>query len=283
MRGKANNLSEAGPEHIYYQLLVMIMGIDSFRSNSSHIDFPLSHINAKAIDLVCHLLEKAEITDCNLLYRGSNYVFIVTLVNNGRETKAVYKPRRGETPLYDFPDGTLYKREYAAFIVSQALEWYLIPPTVIRDGPFGIGSMQWFVDARNRANYDSVISKDLSRLKQVALFDYLVNNADRKAGHFLEGQDGRLWVVDHGLTFNTVPKLRTVLWDFSGQSIPEKLISDVESLQQKLKQEKLLREILHQLLEVPEVEALEQRLERIIENPVFTHPESRRSIPWPWM
>jgi len=259
------------------------MGIDSFRSNSSHTDFPRSQINAEAIDRVCQLLEKAEITDCNLLYRGSNYVFIVTLVNNSRETKAVYKPRQGEAPLYDFPDGTLYKREYTAFLMSQALEWYLVPPTVIRSGPFGIGTMQWFVDTGNRANYDSVMSKDLPRLKQVALFDYLVNNADRKAGHFLEGQDGRLWVVDHGLTFHTVPKLRTVLWDFSGQSIPEKLISDAKSLQQKLKQEKPLREILHQLLEVPEVAALEQRLERIIENPVFSHPESRRSIPWPWI
>ncbi|MBI4180441.1 MAG: SCO1664 family protein [Chloroflexi bacterium] len=204
-------------------------------------------------------------------------------MHNRRETKAVYKPCQGETHLYDFPDGTLYKREYAAFLMSQALEWYLIPPTVIRSGPFGIGTIQWFVDTRNRANYDSVISKDLSRLKQVALFDYLVNNADRKAGHFLEGQDGRLWVVDHGLTFNTEPKLRTVLWDFSGQSIPEKLTSDVKSLQQKLKRGKPLSEMLHQLLEMPEVEALEQRIERIIENPVFSHPESYRSVPWPWI
>jgi len=282
LRDKAHKLSEAGPKHIYYYLMVMIMGIDSFRSNSSHIDFPLSHINAKAIDRVCSLLKKAEITDCNLLHRGSNYVFIVTLVNKRREIKAVYKPRRGETPLYDFPDGTLYKREYAAFLMSQALEWSLVPPTVIRSGPFGIGTVQCLVDTGNRADYDSVMSKDLSRLKQVALFDYLVNNADRKAGHFLEGQDGRLWVVDHGLTFNIVPKLRTVLWDFSGQAIPEKLISDVKSLQQKLKREKLLREILHQLLEVPEVGALEQRLKRIIENPVFSLPESRWSIPWPW-
>ncbi len=283
MIGEANNFSEASLKHIYCQLLVMIMEIDSFRSNSSHIDFPMSHIDAKAIDCVCHQLKKAEITDCNLLNRGSNYVFIATLVNNGRQTKAIYKPRRGEAPLWDFPDGTLYKREYAAFLMSQALEWYFIPPTVIRSGPFGIGTVQWFVDAKTRTDYDGVLSKDLFRLKQVALFDYLVNNADRKLGHFLEGQDGRLWVIDHGLTFNAELKLRTVLWDFAGQSIPDKLISDVKRLQQKLKREKQVREMFHQLLEVPEVKALEQRLERIIENPVFSHPESYRSVPWPWI
>lgn len=243
----------------------------------------MSHINARVIDCVCHLLEEAEITDCNLLNRGSNYVFMATLVNDSRQTKAIYKPRRGEAPLWDFPDGTLYKREYAAFLMSQALEWYLVPPTVIRSGPFGIGTVQWFVDTKTRADYYSVISKDLFKLKQVALFDYLINNADRKAGHFLDGQDGRLWVIDHGLTFNTEPKLRTVLWDFSGQSIPAKLISDVKSFQEKLKRDKRLREILHQLLEVAELKAMEQRIERIIENPVFSHPESYRSLPWPWI
>ncbi|MBI4283884.1 MAG: hypothetical protein HY663_05380, partial [Chloroflexi bacterium] len=191
----------------------MIMGRDSFGSNSSHPGFPPSYLdtqNTAAIERVCRLLGKAEITECNLLYRGSNHVFIVTLVNDGKNLKAVYKPCRGEAPLWDFPDGTLYKREYATFLLSQALEWYLVPPTVVRSGPFGIGTVQWFVNTRNGTNNGSAISRDLPRLKQVALFDYLVNNADRKAGHFLEGQDGRLWVVDHGLTFNTVPKLRTV-------------------------------------------------------------------------
>ncbi len=251
--------------------------------NHGHPNFRSPHMDAVAIIQACNLLEQAEVKSCDLLFSGSNHVFISKMVKDRTEIKAIYKPRRGETPLWDFPGGTLYQREYAAFLVSQALEWYLIPPTVIRDGPFGIGSMQWFVNAANMVRHHSWITNDLSVLKQVALFDYLVNNADRKAGHFLEGKDGRLWVVDHGLTFNTVPKLRTVLWDFSGQTVPEKLLADVKVLLEKLKQEKQLSESMHRLLEAAEVEALEFRIKKIIEMPVFAYPESRRSVPWPWI
>jgi len=239
--------------------------------------------SAAAISRACNLLRQAEIKGCDLLFSGSNYVFLAAMVKGETEIKAIYKPRRGETPLWDFPDGTLYKREYASFLVSQALEWYLIPPTVIRDGPFGIGSVQWFVDTVSGTRHYTQIKSDPSILKQVALFDYLVNNADRKAGHFLEDKGGRLWVVDHGLTFNTVPKLRTVLWDFSGQKVPRNLVADVRELRDKLKSEKQLREALLRLLEEAEVEALESRIKRIIEKPVFTYPESRRSVPWPWI
>ena len=251
--------------------------------NHGHPIFRSPHRDVAAIIQACNLLEQAEVKSCDLLFSGSNYVFISTMVKDGTEIKVIYKPRRGETPLWDFPDGTLYKREYAAFLVSQALEWYLIPPTVIRGGPFGIGSMQWFVDTVSRVRHYSQITRDLSVLKQVALFDYLVNNADRKAGHFLEDKDGQLWVVDHGLTFNTVPKLRTVLWDFSGQTVPKKLLVDVKVLREKLKRVKPLREALYRLLAVSEVEALEFRLKKIIDNPVFPYPESHRSVPWPWM
>ncbi len=231
---------------------------------------------------ICRFLEQGEVTGCDSLYLGSNHVFTVTLANEGKMIKAVYKPRRGETPLYDFPDGTLYRREYAAFLISQALEWFLVPPTVIRTGPHGIGSMQWFVDTTSRVGYDSLKARYLPQLEKVALFDHLVNNGDRKAGHCLEGQDRRLWCVDHGLTFNVMPKLRTVVWDFSGQLIPEKLVSDVMALQQKLEWAGPLKEALYRLLAVPEVEALEFRLKEVIDNPVFPAPESGWSVPWPW-
>jgi hypothetical protein len=203
------------------------------------------------------------------------------MVKEDTEIKAIYKPRQGETPLWDFPDGTLYKREYASFVVSLALEWHLIPPTVIRDGPYGIGSMQWFVDIKGGTGLYLQIN-DVFILKQVALFDYLVNNADRKAGHFLQGNDGRLWLVDHGLTFNAVPKLRTVLWNFSGEPVPDELIADVSALRDKLKPEKPLRYSLLRLLANSEVEALESRINAIIEKPVFVYPGPRRSFPWPW-
>ncbi len=236
---------------------------------------------ALSISQACNFLQQAEVRNCDLLSNGSNYVFLATLVQEKMKVKAVYKPRQGEIPLWDFPDGTLYKREHAAFIVSQALEWYLIPPTVVRNGPYGVGSMQWFVDTISETGRDSPL-KDTSKLKQVALFDYLVNNADRKAGHFLEGQDGRLWVVDHGLTFNAVPKLRTVLWDFSGEPVPDVLLADVRALQSNLKPPKQLRDSLRCLLEESEIEALELRINAIIEKPVFVHPGPHRSVPWPW-
>ena len=242
-----------------------------------------SHLptDAEVISQACHLLQKAKVRNCDLLTNGSNYVFLATMVKEETEVKAVYKPRQGEIPLWDFSEGTLYKREYAAFIVDQALEWRLIPPTVIRGGPYGIGSMQWFVDTKRGTGHYSQI-KDPSILKKVALFDYLANNADRKASHFLEGKDGRLWLVDHGLTFNTEPKLRTVLWDFSGETVPDELLVDVRALQDKLKQEKQLREGLLRLIEESELEALELRIKTIIEKPVFVYPGPHRSVPWPW-
>jgi hypothetical protein len=261
----------------------MIMKRDSETKYNS--DYPESHMpdmDAAAISRACNLLQQAEVKGCDLLFSGSNYVFLATMVKDETEVKAIYKPRQGETPLWDFPDGTLYRREYAAFIVSQVLEWYFIPPTVIREGPYGIGSMQWFVDNVSRTGHYSQIPGDLFVLKQVALFDYLVNNADRKLGHFLEDKHGRLWVVDHGLTFNTVPKLRTVLWDFAGQTVPKKLLADVKTLQDKLRREKQLRRALLQLLAEAEVSALEFRIKRIIEKPVFAYPTSRWSVPWPW-
>lgn len=246
-------------------------------------DSSRSCIDAPAMIQIRRLLSQGEVTDCDSLYLGSNHVFTITLADEGRMIKAVYKPRRGETPLYDFPDGTLYRREYAAFLISQALEWFLVPPTVIRDGPHGIGSMQWFVETRDGTRHDSLRAGYPPRqLEMVALFDDLVNNGDRKAGHCLTGQDGRLWCVDHGLTFNAMPKLRTVIWDFSGQSIPRKLVSDVMALRRKLESAGPLGEALRRLLAAPEVEALEIRLRRIIDNPVFPLLESRWNVPWPW-
>jgi hypothetical protein len=237
---------------------------------------------AAAIEEVCRFLETAEITACDLLLRGSNHVFVVKLVKGGKAATAVYKPRRGEAPLWDFPDGSLYKREYAAFLLSGALAWSLVPPTVVRDGPWGIGSVQWFVSVTRAFNFESRTGTDLFRLKQVAAFDHLVNNADRKAGHFLEGSDGHLWVVDHGLTFNAEPKLRTVLWDFAGQPVPKELVADIAALRRKLGPGSPLRNALERWIDRSEIAALEARINKLIAKPVFTHPRSRWSVPWPW-
>ena len=255
---------------------------DSMKKSGSRCRAPgVPGTGEAAMSRACALLKKARITSCDLIASGSNYVFLAMMVADGLEVRGIYKPRRGEIPLWDFPDGTLYKREYAAFIISEALEWHLIPPTVIRSGPYGIGSMQWFVDAARSAVCNPQVN-DAFILKRVALFDYLVNNADRKAGHFLEDKDGRLWLVDHGLTFNAEPKLRTVLWNFSGEAIPDSLLADVKVLQSRLNPEQNLRGILRRLLEEPEIEALEHRIMAVIEKPVFVHPGPHRSVPWPW-
>ena len=259
------------------------MGNDTLgtKLNFGYPDYPLSDGDDGLMARTCRLLEQGEITACQWLPNGSNHVFLVTIIKQGETIKAIYKPRRAETPLWDFPDGTLYKREYGSFLLSQALEWFLVPPTIVRSGPEGIGSMQWFINTKDGVDYWALKTRYLSALQQVALFDYLVNNADRKAGHCLEGQDGRLWIVDHGLTFNAVLKLRTVIGDFPGQPIPDELVADVIALRQKLKEIKPFRETLFRLLDAVEFDALEKRIRNIIDNPAFSYLESRRSMPWP--
>jgi hypothetical protein len=227
-------------------------------------------------------MQQAEIESCDWLMAGSNRVFVVKMVLNGQEVKSIYKPRKGEAPLWDFPDGTLYKREYAAFLVSLEMGWYFVPPTIIRQGPYGIGSMQYRVEISKgtRGSIDRIV--DVSVLKKIVLFDYLVNNADRKISHLLKDTDDRLWIVDHGLTFNSVPKLRTVFWDYAGQKIPEEMVADVQTLRGKLKRGGDLRHKLIQLLDKEEIEALDFRVRQILEEAAFPSPTSRWSVPYPW-
>lgn len=229
----------------------------------------------------CRLLETAPVTRCEWSFRGSNDVFLVTLEVNGENVRGIYKPRRGEAPLWDFPDGTLYRREHAAYLVSQTLGWPLVPPTVIRDGPHGVGSVQWFVPARPLTDYRSLLARHTAELREVAVFDYVVNNADRKAGHCIEGLDGRLWMIDHGLTFNAVPKLRTVIWDFTGAPVPSRLTQSLQACRAALSNGGALQQALSCLLDAAELQALERRLSRIIEKPVFPGPATYRSVPWP--
>jgi len=229
----------------------------------------------------CQFLASARVTDHGLLPRGSNDVFAAELEGEAQTILAIYKPRRGEAPLWDFPDGSLYKREYAAFLVSRALGWYLVPPTVIRKGPYGVGSFQWFVHPVNERMADTLAGINTFDLQRVAAFDQVTNNADRKLGHFLRGAGDHLWVVDHGLTFHAAPKLRTVLWDFAGRPVPEPIVADLAALAVELGQGGKLRNGLRNLLHEEEVEALDGRLHALLADPVFTFPQTRRSVPWP--
>ena len=199
----------------------------------------------------------------------------------GNLLKAIYKPHRGERPLWDFPDG-LYRREVAAYELAVLLGWDIIPRTVLRDGPFGIGSVQTFVDADFSEHYFTMLENRPSvhpQFRVMATFDLIANNADRKGGHILlRPDDDTIWGIDQGLCFNVEPKLRTVLWDFAGEKIPKGLRPDVERVA-AMKPGELGP--LDSLLMADEIETMLARAKRVAERPFFPHPKSDYAYPWP--
>jgi hypothetical protein len=208
---------------------------------------------------------------------GSNYTFLVTIHHEGKEYPAVYKPLQGEQPLWDFPENTLAGREVAAYLVSEALGFHIVPFTTLReDGPYGAGSLQQYVDYDPEYHYFNFSDEDRRLLKPVVLFDLLCNNADRKGSHvFFENGTHKLYAIDHGICFHEDDKLRTVLWDFSGQKIPEDLLSRV-SLGRSLLTD------LERYLNPREISALRSRAESICKKGVFPRqPRDRRAMPWP--
>ncbi len=193
---------------------------------------------------------------------------------------AVYKPRRGERPLWDFPEG-LFLREVAAYRLSTELGWHIVPETVARaDGPLGPGSLQRFVPADFSEHYFTLVehAEYHEPLQTIAAFDLLANNADRKSGHCLLGEEGRIWAIDNGLCFHVQPNLRTVIWDFSGRPLPERLRTDIERVAGDLADSEGLRE----LLDGEELAALAIRASIVAERGRFPDPgAARRSYPWP--
>jgi uncharacterized repeat protein (TIGR03843 family) len=221
-----------------------------------------------------------------LFRRSSNYTFLAELRGQvGMEDSsllAVYKPAEGESPLWDFPAGTLYRREVAAYLLAKFLGWPRVPPTVIREtAPHGVGALQLFVEARPRDHY--LVSQGQSRETwfQVALFDVITNNADRKSGHCLTDAERRVWVIDHGLTFHVDPKLRTVIWDFAGQQLPGTLRRDLERAAASLDGGDL-RATLGELLTPREMATLRRRTRTAAASGwEMPHPSSAWSVPWP--
>jgi len=221
-----------------------------------------------------------------LFRRSSNYTFLAEL--RGRigadqvAMLAVYKPADGESPLWDFPAGTLYRREVAAYLLAKHLGWPRVPPTVVRESaPHGVGALQMFVEAEAREHYLVSRSQAPEVWLQVALFDVLTNNADRKSGHCLLDAEQRVWVIDHGLTFHVDPKLRTVIWDYAGERLPAGLRRDVERAAESLERGQL-RAALGELLSRRELATLRQRT-RAAATPGWEmpHPTSAWSVPWP--
>ncbi len=215
---------------------------------------------------------------------GSNYTFLVTVHHGGLDFPAVYKPSRGEQPLWDFPDNTLAQRVVAAYRVSEALGWHFVPFTALRqDGPHGAGSLQQFIEFDPEYHYFAFSDEDKLKLKPVALFDLLVNNADRKGSHvFFEEGTHKLWLIDHGLCFHTLDKLRTVIWDFAGERIPDELLAGLDSFCQRLTSDADLQAELLKYLNPDELKALGVRAIKLLAARAYPYqPQGRRSYPYP--
>jgi len=215
---------------------------------------------------------------------SSNDTFLVRAQYQDETINAVYKPQRGETPLWDFPHHTLAKREVAAYQLCEKLGWQFVPPTVFRKTklPLGAGSLQLFMEHDSNSHYFNFDDTQRQMLKPVVLFDLITNNADRKGGHAFVDMEGHLWAIDHGLCFHEQEKLRTVIWDFAGESIPAKLLDDLEHLLPDLQGGKPLEGMLAAYLTPVEIGALRMRIKHYVALGVFPQPpQDRRPFPWP--
>lgn len=236
-----------------------------------------------SVDRVLALLADGALDLEGLMPDSSNYTFLVRVSDGDLNGLGIYKPRRGERPLWDFPRGTLCQRETAAFVVSTALGWNIIPPTVLRDAePHGFGSVQLYIDADPNIHYFSLRGAYDETFQRIAAFDVLVNNADRKGGHVLQSSDGRIWGIDHGITFHVETKLRTVIWEYAGQPLPPELLDDIRAFSERLESEDdSVTSALASLLDPQEIDALKRRAARMLRRPLFPHPGGSRSTPWP--
>ncbi|MBJ3807839.1 SCO1664 family protein [Streptomyces flavofungini] len=265
------------------------------------------------------LLTRGELTVRGQIREASNAVLYCTVAYEERSAACVYKPVAGERPLWDFPDGTLAQREVAAYEVSEALGWGLVPPTVLRDGPCGEGMVQLWVGAEasgEDADADAadgagllalvegdepgegwkavgfaqvgegrtalLVHADDARLRRLAVLDAVINNADRKGGHLVLGGDGRLFGIDHGVTFNVEDKLRTLLWGWAGEKLPEEAVDALGSLREGLGVMAPLAERLGELLTAAEVDAVRERVAGLLAAGRHPGPSGEwPAIPWP--
>ena len=260
------------------------------------------------------VLRRGELTVIGRIRSASNATFLCEAHFDGRQVHCVYKPIAGEAPLWDFPDGTLAGREMSAYLVSSALGWNIVPYTIIRDGPAGRGMLQRWVDqpgdevgGEPESGPDLVdllpaghvppgflpvlqaydysgdevllVHADDVRLRRMAVFDVLINNADRKGGHILCGVDGQVYGVDHGVSLHVQDKLRTVLWGWAGKPVDDETLETVAALGKQLRGE--LGEQLRGHITRREVDALRARVVALLDNPVMPTPDRRRPIPWP--
>lgn len=243
-------------------------------------------------DITLEILKKGELAIKGEFLWGSNYTFLAEARHKKGELAAVYKPTRGVRPLWDFPNASLARRETAAYLVSEALGWQLVPPTVLRrKGPLGAGSLQLFIEHDPEYHYFNFTEEDRQRLRPVVMFDLLLNNADRKGSHILLDPERHLWLIDHGLCFHIEEKLRTVIWDFVDEPFPVDLVEDVRRFEQNLQ---LLQtessegnpvenlQLLRSYLSEAELDMLARRARDLLVSGRFPAPDpARRQFPWP--
>jgi uncharacterized repeat protein (TIGR03843 family) len=234
-----------------------------------------------SVDEALELLREGDLSIEGRVVDASNATFYCAVSDDGRAAACVYKPVAGERPLWDFPDGTLAEREVAAYEVSAATGWLIVPPTVYRDGPAGPGMVQLWIDTDDDVNIARFMRRrDLESLRYLAVFDAVINNADRKGGHLLPTRDGHVYGVDHGVTFNVEDKLRTVLWQWAGAKVPPAAREVLARLRQDLDGD--LGERLGELLTRREVRRTKSRVDALLST--GRHPEPNGDwppVPWP--
>lgn len=242
----------------------------------------MSERPAPALDPVValELLREGQLTVEGRLVDASNVTLYCSVTADGRTAACVYKPVAGERPLWDFPAGTLAYREVAAYAVSAASGWQVVPPTVLRDGPFGTGMVQLWIDIDESVDLAALARSDLPALRRMAVFDAVVNNADRKGGHLLATPAGHVYGVDHGVCFSVEDKLRTLLWRWRGTPLTEEAVAVLRALRDDLRG--ALGTELRELLAPAEVRSTVRRVDRLLATGCHPQPsEDWPAIPWP--
>jgi uncharacterized repeat protein (TIGR03843 family) len=232
------------------------------------------------LDDALRLLREGDLEIEGRLVDASNATLYCNVAYEGVTAACVYKPVAGERPLWDFPDGTLAERELAAYLVSAATGWDVVPPTVMRDGPFGVGMCQLWIDVDPTVDLVALARSNIEPLRRMAVFDAIVNNADRKGGHLLPVADGHVYGVDHGVCFSIEPKLRTLLWGWQGNKLTEEAVAVLHVLESELAGS--LGVALRELLTEDEVRATERRIKRLLST--GKHPSPKGDwppVPWP--
>jgi uncharacterized repeat protein (TIGR03843 family) len=225
-------------------------------------------------------LREGELTVTGRLIDASNATLLANCIVGDELTKCIYKPIAGERPLWDFQDGNLASREYAAFLISELMQLHIVPTTILRDGPYGMGMVQEWIEIDTSIDLAEYFRQDHAQLRALALFDAVINNTDRKIGHLLPRKDGKLYGCDHGVTFHEENKLRTVLWQWAGQDLSVDELNSLSELMLKLDSHQ--GEIFNTLLTTDEIAALRSRIMNLIDQKSFPLPNPEwPAIPWP--